>query len=93
MTASTGTPDAWTRRVLLRTEFLLSGAAICVAFLLLQTGVVQVALETGIPVAFGVLTCDTQEQAEARVEKGAEAVRTGLEMADAFATLRTTAAG
>jgi signal transduction histidine kinase len=50
MTASTGTPDARTRRVLRRTAFLLAGAAICVAFLLLQTGLVQVALEAGIPV-------------------------------------------
>lgn len=50
MTAAAGTPDARTRRVLLRTAFLLAGAAIGVAFLLLQTGVVQVALETGIPV-------------------------------------------
>ena len=32
------------------------------------------------------------EQAEARLDKGAEAVRTGLEMADLFAQLRTAAA-
>lgn len=50
------------------------------------------ALETGVPVAFGVLTTETVEQAEARVEKGAEAVRTALEMADLFAQLRATAA-
>ena len=50
------------------------------------------ALETGVPVAFGVLTTDTVEQAEARVAKGAEAVRTALEMADLFAQLRATAA-
>jgi 6,7-dimethyl-8-ribityllumazine synthase len=50
------------------------------------------ALETGVPVAFGVLTTDTTAQAEARVEKGAEAVRTALEMADLFAQLRASAA-
>ena len=49
------------------------------------------ALETGVPVAFGVLTTETVEQAEARVDKGAEAVRTALEMADLFAQLRATA--
>jgi 6,7-dimethyl-8-ribityllumazine synthase len=50
------------------------------------------ALETGVPVAFGVLTTDTAAQAEARVEKGAEASRTALEMADLFAQLRASAA-
>ena len=49
-------------------------------------------IETGVPVAFGLLTCDTAEQAEARVERGAWAARTALEMADAFAQLRTTLA-
>jgi 6,7-dimethyl-8-ribityllumazine synthase len=49
------------------------------------------ALETGVPVAFGVLTVDVVEQAEARISKGAEAVRTALEMADAFAQLRASA--
>ena len=55
------------------------------------SGLQLAALETGVPVAFGVLTVDNVEQAEARVGKGAEAVRTALEMADAFAQLRATA--
>jgi len=55
------------------------------------SGLQLAALETGIPVAFGVLTVDTLEQAMARVDKGAEAVRTGLEMADLFSQLRETA--
>jgi 6,7-dimethyl-8-ribityllumazine synthase len=55
------------------------------------SGLQLAALETGVPVSFGVLTVDTQEQAEARVDKGAEAVRTALEMADVFAQLRTAA--
>jgi 6,7-dimethyl-8-ribityllumazine synthase len=57
------------------------------------SGLQLAALETGVPVAFGVLTTETVEQAEARVDKGAEAVRTALEMADLFAQLRTAAAG
>jgi 6,7-dimethyl-8-ribityllumazine synthase len=38
-----------------------------------------------------VLTVDTTEQAEARIDKGAEAVRTALEMADLFQQLRAAA--
>jgi len=56
------------------------------------SGLQLAALETGVPVSFGVLTCETMEQAEARVEKGAEAVRSALEMADLFAQLRTSVA-
>ncbi|MGZ8688101.1 MAG: 6,7-dimethyl-8-ribityllumazine synthase [Gaiellaceae bacterium] len=52
------------------------------------SGLQLAALETGVPVAFGVLTTDTVEQARERVDKGAEAVRTGLEMADVFSRLR-----
>jgi 6,7-dimethyl-8-ribityllumazine synthase len=55
------------------------------------SGLQLAALETGVPVAFGVLTVDMVEQAQARVSKGAEAVRTALEMADAFAQLRASA--
>jgi 6,7-dimethyl-8-ribityllumazine synthase len=55
------------------------------------SGLQLAALETGVPVAFGVLTVENVEQAEARIGKGAEAVRTALEMADAFAQLRATA--
>ena len=45
-----------------------------------------------MPVSFGVLTLETRDQADARIEKGAEAVRTALEMADVFAHLRAAAA-
>jgi len=44
-------------------------------------GVVDVALEFGIPIANGILTTDDEAQAEARLDKGAEAVRVALEMA------------
>jgi 6,7-dimethyl-8-ribityllumazine synthase len=56
------------------------------------SGLQLAALETGVPVAFGLLTLDREEQAEHRITKGAEAVRTALEMADLFANLRTAAA-
>ena len=51
------------------------------------SGLQLAALETGVPVSFGVLTLDRVDQAEARVGKGAEAVRSALEMADLFAHL------
>ena len=56
------------------------------------SGLQLAALETGVPVSFGVLTLDRVDQAEARVGKGAEAVRSALEMADLFAHLRAAAA-
>ncbi len=60
------------------------------------SGTQLAALETGIPVSFGVLTCDTRRQAEERAggehgNKGAEAARSALEMADVFARLRADA--
>jgi 6,7-dimethyl-8-ribityllumazine synthase len=54
------------------------------------SGLQLAGLETGVPVAFGVLTVENVEQAEARIEKAREAVRTALEMADLFARLRST---
>jgi len=55
------------------------------------SGLQLAALETGVPVSFGVLTVENAEQAEARIDKGAEAVRSGLEMADVFSQLRVAA--
>ena len=52
------------------------------------SGLQLAGLETGVPVAFGVLTVDTADQAEARVDKGADAARAALEMADLFSQLR-----
>jgi 6,7-dimethyl-8-ribityllumazine synthase len=59
------------------------------------SGLQLAGLETGVPVAFGLLTCDTRAQAEARAggergNKGAEAARSALEMAGVFARLRET---
>ena len=44
-------------------------------------GVMEVALESGLPIANGILTTEDEAQAEARLEKGAEAVRVAVEMA------------
>ena len=44
-------------------------------------GVMDVALEFGLPVANAILTTEDEAQAEARLDKGAEAVRVALEMA------------
>ena len=44
-------------------------------------GVMDVALDFGMPIANGILTTDDEAQAEARLDKGAEAVRVALEMA------------
>lgn len=55
------------------------------------SGLQLAGIETGVPVSFGVLTVDNVAQAEARVEKAADAVRSALEMADLFARLRASA--
>jgi len=58
------------------------------------SGIQLAGLETGVPVSFGLLTCDNRRQAEERSggekgNKGAEAARTALEMADALSRLRS----
>ena len=52
------------------------------------SGLQLAGLETGVPVAFGVLTVDTADQAEARIDRGADAARAALEMADLFSQVR-----
>ena len=52
-------------------------------------GLTRVSLDTGVPIGFGVLTCDTDAQAAARAggdmgNKGHEAAMAALEMADLF---------
>ena len=44
-------------------------------------GVMDVALDCGLPIANGILTTEDEAQAEARLDKGAEAVRVAIEMA------------
>ncbi len=55
-------------------------------------GVAQVSLQTGTPIAFGVLTTDTIEQAVERSgtkagNKGSEAASTAIEMASLLASI------
>jgi 6,7-dimethyl-8-ribityllumazine synthase len=55
-------------------------------------GLLQASAEFDVPVGFGVLTCDTDEQAEARAggahgNKGWDAALAALEMADLFERL------
>ena len=56
------------------------------------SGLLRVSLEFRVPVAFGVLTCDTNEQAEARSNsqgenKGSEAAIAAVEMAQVLRRL------
>ena len=44
-------------------------------------GVMEVQLETGVPVANAIITTENEAQAEARIGKGAEAARVAVEMA------------
>ena len=46
------------------------------------SGVQQVALEFGLPVANGIITVDTEAQAQARIDKGRECARVAVEMAN-----------
>ena len=55
------------------------------------SGLQLAGIETGVPVAFGVLTVENEQQARERLDKGAEAARTALEMADVFSQLRAAA--
>jgi len=46
-------------------------------------GVTRISIESGLPIANGILTCDTDEQAHARVEvKGADCAKAVVEMAN-----------
>jgi 6,7-dimethyl-8-ribityllumazine synthase len=56
-------------------------------------GLAQTALESGVPIAFGVLTCDTLEQAVERAgakggNRGFDAAMTAVEMGNLMRRLR-----
>ncbi|MDO8616772.1 MAG: 6,7-dimethyl-8-ribityllumazine synthase [Dehalococcoidia bacterium] len=56
-------------------------------------GIQRAALDTGVPCLFGVLTCDTDEQALARAggaqgNKGSDAVEAAIETANLLRSLR-----
>ena len=50
-------------------------------------GVMDVQLETGLPVANGILTTEDEAQARARLDQGAQAARVAIEMARLRAVL------
>jgi len=46
-------------------------------------GITRVTLDTGVPIANGILTCETDEQAEVRMQpKGADCAQAAIEMAN-----------
>lgn len=56
-------------------------------------GILQAGLETGVPIIFGVLTCQTEHQALDRAggqegNKGADAARAAIEMARLLSAIR-----
>ena len=56
-------------------------------------GIAQTAMETGVPVVYGVLTCETLEDAIERAgakqgNKGWQAALSGIEMADLFVRIK-----
>jgi len=58
-----------------------------------STGLTMITVQTGVPIAFGVLTCRTREQALARAggdrgNKGAEAMAAAIQTARTLRTLR-----
>jgi 6,7-dimethyl-8-ribityllumazine synthase len=56
------------------------------------SGITSVQLDTGIPIANGVLTCDTDDQAEARMaQKGADCAEAAIEMANLLRAIDTRA--
>jgi 6,7-dimethyl-8-ribityllumazine synthase len=52
-------------------------------------GVMDVALESGLPVANGIVTTNDEAQAVARLDKGAEAIRVAVEMAKLRSNVRS----
>ena len=48
----------------------------------MATAITRISLETGIPIANGVLTVDTDEQAQARAGKGRDCAQVAVEMAN-----------
>ena len=52
-------------------------------------GITRISIDSGLPIANGVLTCDTDEQAQVRVQvKGADCAKAVVEMANLALALR-----
>lgn len=47
-----------------------------------STALANLAVESGVPIGFGILTCDTMAQARQRTGKGIEAAEAAIEMAN-----------
>ena len=52
------------------------------------TSLAQLSADTGHPIGFGLLTCDTMDQARQRSQKGTEAAEAAIEMANLRRRLR-----
>ena len=52
-------------------------------------GIQQVALNAHVPIIFGVMCAENQQQAEARISRGTECARSAIEMARTVQTLAT----
>ena len=48
----------------------------------MASALATLSVESGVPIGFGILTCDTMEQARARTGKGVEAAEAAIEMAN-----------
>ena len=51
-------------------------------------GIQRVALDTGIPIIFGIMCAENQQQAEARIARGKECAQAAVEMARTLQRLR-----
>lgn len=51
-------------------------------------GIQHVALNTGIPIIFGVMCAESQQQAEERVDRGRECAQTAVEMVQTIRELK-----
>jgi 6,7-dimethyl-8-ribityllumazine synthase len=51
-------------------------------------GIQQVALQTGIPIIFGVMCAENQQQAEERVDRGSECAQIAVEMVQTIRKLK-----
>lgn len=52
-------------------------------------GIQQVALDAHVPIIFGVMCAESQQQAEARISRGTECARSAVEMACTIQALAT----
>lgn len=48
----------------------------------------NLSVDSGVPIGFGILTCDTMEQARRRSDKGVEAAEAAIEMANLRRSLK-----